>query len=77
MSRSAKTVAWIAWCVAWAVVWFALGFSTLGLTWTLTVLSLGAACLPVRAVASAMPRVQVPRPAALRGRPAKVETLQS
>jgi hypothetical protein len=59
MDRSAKSVLWLLWCLAWAAVWFVLGFRTLGITWTLTVLSLGAACLPVNVVLMALPR---PRP---------------
>lgn len=64
MDRSAKSVLWLLWCVAWAAVWFVLGFRTLGITWTLTVLSLGAACLPAHAVLAVLPRpdrLRVPR----------------
>lgn len=73
MDRSAKSVLWLLWCLAWAAVWFVLGFRTLGITWTLTVLSLGAACLPVRAVLAVLPRPRVGRVRVPRGR--KVESL--
>lgn len=75
MGWSAKSVLWVFWCSAWAAVWFVLGFWTLGVTWTLTVLSLGAACLPVNAVLAVVPRPRPREAADLRAR--GVETLQN
>lgn len=74
MDRSAKSVLCLLWCLGWAAVWFVLGFRTLGITWTLTVLSLGAACLPVNAVLTVLPRPRPYRARLPRGR--EVESLR-